>query len=342
MILTSRERIKAIFEGRPSDRQGFWLGKPKDETNEKYFEYFNVDNEDDLGLKLGNDIMWISSEWDTYRHPESKPMFDPYGGKQAKGLGDAGIFADVEDVSEIEKHEWPDPKYLDFSAVIERIDKIAPHNKFIFGGMWCSFFHKVCNYFGMENYFIKMHTSPKVVEAVTEKIVDFYVEANRRCFEAMGDKLDAFFFGNDFGSQENLLISPELFKRFIFPGFKRLVDLAKSYNLKVVLHSCGAISRIIPLLIEAGVDALHPLQAKAKGMDAETLAREFGKDLVFIGGVDTQELLPFGTPEEVKAEVRRLKKVFGERYIVSPSHEALLPNVSVENVIAMRDAAFEE
>jgi len=83
------------------------------------------------------------------------------------------------------------------------------------------------------------------------------------------------------------------------------------------------------------------LQAKAKGMDAETLAGEYKKDIAFIGGVDTQQLLPFGTPEQVKAEVRRLKKVFGERFIVSPSHEAILPIVNPENIIAMREAAME-
>ena len=95
------------------------------------------------------------------------------------------------------------------------------------------------------------------------------------------------------------------------------------------------------MLIDAGIDALHPLQAKANGMEAERLASEFGDELVFIGGVDTQDLLPFGTPQQVKNEVRRLKKAFGQRYVVSPSHEAILPNVSVENVIAMRDAALE-
>jgi uroporphyrinogen decarboxylase len=121
---------------------------------------------------------------------------------------------------------------------------------------------------------------------------------------------------------------------------KKNIELAKSYGLKVMLHSCGSISRIIPALIDAGVDAIHPIQAKAKGMDAESLAREYRKDLIFVGGVDTQELLPFKTPVEVYEEVKRLRRIFGEGFVVSPSHEALLPNVSPENVIAMRDAAM--
>jgi uroporphyrinogen decarboxylase len=207
--------------------------------------------------------------------------------------------------------------------------------------MWMPFFHIVAFYLGMENYFIKMHTHPELIEALIEKILDFYLEANRRCLDAMAPKLDAVFFGNDMGSQEDLLISPDAFNRFVLPGYKKIVEQAKSYNLKVILHSCGAISKIIPQIIDAGIDGLHPLQAKAKGMEAEKLAGEYKGKLLFIGGVDTQQLLPNGTPEQVAAEVKRLKELFGERYIVSPSHETLLPNVGIENVLAMRDAALE-
>ncbi len=122
----------------------------------------------------------------------------------------------------------------------------------------------------------------------------------------------------------------------------RFTEQAKSYGYKVVLHSCGAIERTIPALIDAGVDGLHPLQALAKGMYADTLSRKYGDALVWIGGVDTQRLLPFGTPDEVRAEVRRLKKLFGPRFVVSPSHEALLPNVSVDNLLAMAETARED
>ena len=98
---------------------------------------------------------------------------------------------------------------------------------------------------------------------------------------------------------------------------------------------------MIDRLIEAGVDCLHPLQARAWNMDAETLARDFKGRIAFMGGIDTQELLIHATPQEVKAEVRRVKELSGPCLIVSPSHEALLPNVSPENVQAMAEAAIE-
>lgn len=110
--------------------------------------------------------------------------------------------------------------------------------------------------------------------------------------------------------------------------------------MKVALHSCGAVFDLIPYFIDAGADALHPIQAKAKNMDAEKLAKNFKDDVVFIGGVDTQELLPFGTPQQVRDEVKRLMDIFGSNFIVSPNHEALLPNVSIENALAIRDTAI--
>ncbi len=99
-------------------------------------------------------------------------------------------------------------------------------------------------------------------------------------------------------------------------------------------------SAVIPTLIDLGVDILHPLQALAPGMDADSL-KQYKNDLIFMGGIDTQQLLPFGTPNEVADEVRRVKDVLGTGYIVSPSHEALLQNVPIENVIAMSDASKE-
>jgi uroporphyrinogen decarboxylase len=108
-----------------------------------------------------------------------------------------------------------------------------------------------------------------------------------------------------------------------------------------VLHSCGSIDRVIPRLIDAGVEVLHPIQAMAKNMDAKSLARRYGGKIVFLGGVDTQRILPFGTPEEVRGEVRRLKDLFGPNFIVSPSHESILPNVAPENILAMAEASAE-
>lgn len=358
--MTSKDRINGILNRRSVDRTGFWLGNPVRETKKKYCRELSIETEFadvpaggqvseyngrtdiELALKFESDFVWFTPELDlpaAYKHPEGKPIFDVHAGKKPKSLFEADVFSECDSVSDVEKFDWPNADYLDFSNTASLIDNTLENDLAVFSGMWCPFFHVVSNFFGMEEYFVKMLTEPEIVLAVTEKVVDFYLEANKRFFDKMANKIDAAFFGNDLGSQLDCLISPELFKRFVLPYIKKLVEQMKSYNLKVAMHSCGSIVRFIPDLIDAGIDALHPLQAKAAGMSPEYLVREYKNDLIFIGGVDTQELLPFGTPEQVRSEVLRLIDIFGDGFIVSPSHEALLPNVCLENAMAMKAAA---
>lgn len=336
--MTERERFRALIHNRRADRNGFWMGNPHEDTMPIYLKYFNAKDKLDLSVKLNNDFYWLAADLEFWRHPQGEPIFDPLGGKERISLSQPGIFAECEDAAEVEHVTWPNPDYIDLDELERAIDHVHAQGCAVAGGTWSCFFHILCDYFGMENYFIKMYTDPDVVDAVTERVMAFYLEANRRIYERMGNKLDAQFLGNDFGTQLDLLISPEFFRRFVLPSFKKLIDLAKRFNLPVILHSCGAIGKVIPDLIDAGIDALHPLQALARGMDAKTLS-QYKNDILFIGGIDTQNLLVNATPQQVKEEVRRVRSHLGEGWIVSPSHEALLPNVPPENLEAMRDAA---
>jgi uroporphyrinogen decarboxylase len=334
--MTSRERIRTIVNGEAADRCGLWLGNPDAQTWPILHEHFGTSDGEELRRLLNDDFRWIAP-WSAYKHPEGKPMFDIRPTSQSLGAG--GAFADCEDVDEVAAFEWPSLEHLDFTETLELLDTMG--EVYRASGFWSPFFHQVADFFGMENYFVKMYTHPEVVHAVTRHLVDFYVQANARFFEAAGDRIDAFFFGNDFGTQQDLLVSPAAFDEFIFPYFRKLTEVGHAHGLQVILHSCGAIKRVIPGLIELGVDALHPLQALAADMDARTLAAEFKGRIAFIGGIDTQELLDHGTPEEVRDEVRRVKDLLGPAFVVSPSHEAILPNVPPENVRALAEAALE-
>lgn len=339
--MTNRERFARILN-RESDHCGFWHGCPNPASVDYLYGAFQVKSDFELGKRLGSTCRWCMPEaLGMWNHPEGKPMFDVTGGKPRLSLGQPGVFAECESVAEVEAFDWPDEKYVDFSRTIEEIDRTVQADQAVLSGSWSCFFHNVCDFFGMENYFMKMYTDPAVVEAVTERVVDFYLRVNERLFSMAADKIDMFFFGNDFGSQLNTLISPECFDRFVMPGFRRFTDQAHRFGMKVLLHSCGSIDRVIPRLIDAGVDALHPIQALAANMDAEHLSREYNGKLVFVGGVDTQRLLPFATPAEVRDEVHRLRDLFGPNYVVSPSHESILPGVSWENVQAMAEAAAD-
>jgi uroporphyrinogen decarboxylase len=345
MAMTSRERIKTIFAGGTPDRCAFWLGNPHGETWPLYFRHFGIDGNGDgataherLRLMLGDDFRWIGAQWTSYKHPEGKPMWE-HQHDSRKGLASAGVFADCVDAAQVEDFPWPNPDYLDFSEPLTSLRNAGDFYRA--SGMWACFFHDVADFFGMDNYFVKMYTDPEVVEAVTRKVCEFYIEANERFFALAKDEVDGFFFGNDFGTQLDLLISPGLFDRFVMPWFREFTSQGHRHGYQVILHSCGAIHKVIERLIDAGVDALHPLQAKAAGMDAESLSRDFGGRIAFMGGVDTQYLLVKGTPSQVRDDVRRIKKLLGPNLVVSPSHEALLPNVSPENMLAMAEAAAE-
>jgi uroporphyrinogen decarboxylase len=264
-------------------------------------------------------------------------MFD--FGQIKTSHGQAGPLADCEDPAEVDRFPWPNPDYLSFDACLATLR--AAGNVYRASGFWTCFYHNVMDLFGMENYMVKMHTHPEVVQAVTDRVCGFYFEANERFFSVAGREVDGFFFGNDFGTQLDLICGPAQFDRFILPWFVRFTKQAHAHGYQALLHSCGAIHKVIGRLIDADVDCLHPLQALAANMDAATLARDFKGRIAFMGGIDTQHLLVHGTPDDVRAEVRRVKALLGPRLIVSPSHEALLPNVPPANFEAMAQAAIE-
>lgn len=337
--MTPRELIRAIINREQVPRCGLWLGNPKPETWKILHSYFRTQSEEKLRCLLGDDFRWICPQYmdSTYRHPGGKGIFDIW--KSKKSLGEPGPFADYEDAARVEGYEWPDPELLNFEECLHTLDGSGDHYRA--SGFWCPFFHDTMDLFGVENFLLKMYTHPGVVHAALGRVCEFYYEANERFYEAAEDRIDAFFFGNDFGTQLDLLINPAQFDEFILPHIKRFTDQAHTHGYQVILHSCGSVYRLIDRFIGAGVDCLHPLQAKAGRMDAGTLSGAFKGRIAFLGGIDTQDLLIHGTPEEVKTEVRRVKDLLGPHLIVSPSHEALLPDVRPENIAAMAEATLD-
>jgi uroporphyrinogen decarboxylase len=337
--MTSQERIRCIIDGKPADRCGFWIGNPHDDTLPIYHKYFGTSTLDELQLKLGDDFRWITPLFieSTYHHPEGKGIFDLW--KYKKSLGEAGPLATCESLEEVELYDWPDLRYLDLSGTLTKLRNAG--NFYRASGFWTPFFHDVMDIFGVEEYLTKMYTHPEIVQSVTDHVCQFYYDANELLFTQAGDLIDGYFFGNDFGTQRDLILAPETFDQFILPWFRKFTDQAHRHGYQVILHSCGSIHRVIDRLIDARVNCLHPLQARAANMDAMTLARDFGGRISFLGGIDTQDVLVNAGNEGVKSEVRRIKDLLGPRLIVSPSHEALLPNVPPENVVAMAEAALE-
>ena len=165
---------------------------------------------------------------------------------------------------------------------------------------------------GTEEFYTDLIISPQTAEALLDKLLEFNLEYLSRCMEKTVGKIDAVFCGDDYGSQRGMLISPKMWRKFIKPRLAEVISRVHHYGLKYCHHSCGGIYPIIPDLIEIGVDILNPIQPRAAGMDPMQLGNEFGKDIVFFGGIDEQNTLPNGTKEEVKAEVRQRIEVSGK------------------------------
>lgn len=337
--MQKRELVKRLIAGEKVDRCAFWLGNPHVEMWPILHRYFGTHSDLELRKKLGDDVRWICPQFysDAYQDPDGRKLFD--AGLNRGAHASVGPLACCESVEEVNQFPWPNPDYLNFEACLRDLREAG--DVYRLSGFWTCYFHNLCDLFGMEEYFVKMLTEPEIVHAATNKVCEFYHEANERFFAAAGDMVDGFFFGNDFGSQLGLMCGPAQFDEFIMPWFKRFTEQGHCHGHQVVLHSCGSIHAVIERLIAAGVDCLHPLQAKARDMEAERLAQDFKGRIAFMGGIDAQGLMTDGTPEQIRADVQRVKSLLGPNLIVSPSHEAILPNVPPENVEALARAAFE-
>lgn len=344
--MNKKQRFHATVERKPVDRPAAWLGIPATAAMPALLDHFEATNMAELKTTIGDDVWPVELP---YHSPFSDAIymafdFAKHGHlvNEERTLNSPGYFEDITDPAAVAAFPWPDPAaYIDPAECRAVVDAV-PDDYAVLGVVWSAHFQDACAAFGMETALMNMVAEPEVFRAVIDRITNFYLKANGIFYEAAGDKLDAVLIGNDFGSQTSLMLSRDLISEFVLPGTKALIDQAKSHGLKVIHHSCGAIRDLIPDLIEIGVDVIHPIQALATGMDASGLAREFGDKVSFCGGVDAQNLLVNGTPEEVQACVQNLRKLFPTGLVISPSHEAILSDIAPENIRALFAATHEK
>lgn len=343
-MVTSKERVLNVFNHSMPDRVPLWYGADplltaalirhcKVQDEEALLDYLYIDFRRVQAEYVGPPLRQFSDGtrenfWGVLRGGDyyGQPLTHPLAG--------------VETMQGLKKYNWP---AADWFAVtdVARICRQWPE-KAIIGGPWAVVFTDAVELIGMEEFFIKMHTHPDIIRAVINRACDFYYEVAKRFFENSGGLIDIFFFGDDFGSQQALLINPKMWRRFCRSYIQRLNRLAKDFGLKTMFHSCGAIREIIPDLIEIGIDALNPVQPRANGMDLNNLKKDFGKKIVFHGAVDHQYVLLSGTAEEVQAEVRRVIDIMapGGGFCLAPSHDYLLAEYPCENVVMMYNEAY--
>ena len=261
---------------------------------------------------------------------------------------DGGLFYDAYahplagdiDIADVDRHPWPDPTDpARYAGMLDEARRIADEGRAVYVVPICTGFTEVLlRMRGFEDGYIDLAANEALAARIMDRILALKLGYWERVLDILGDLVDVAGESEDLGGQQRLLFSPVTYRRLVKPRQAELFRFIHARSrARVSLHSCGAIRDLIPDLIEVGVDVLNPVQVSAAGMDTAGLKREFGRDLTFWGGgVDTQHVLPSGTPGEVRDEVRRrLDDLMpGGGFVFATVHN-VQADVPVENLLAM-------
>ncbi len=338
--MNSRERVLAAVAHEEPDRtpRDFWAEPP---TLNHLLAYLGHSEEELVLRHLEVDIRHL----DAISPPEQEVgegIYQNFWGERYTYLQTEwgpyrqdvlGALADVNSLAEIEAFPWPSPDWLDYSLLAEQSRRHEQYAQLYgFADVW----QRPALVRGWEKMFLDMVDHPDWVHYICSKFTDFYQEDYTRAAEITEGRIDLYFLISDLGSQNGPLISLDMFREFVAPYFQKMIHLIHNLDAQVMVHSCGDVSMYIPDLIELGVDILDPIQPTGPEMSPERLKADFGDQLTFRGGIDMQQLLPHGSPEQVRREAQRYCEILGDGggYILS-SANLFQPDVPPENIVAM-------
>lgn len=251
-------------------------------------------------------------------------------------------FAADPSLQALDRHPWPDPDDPRITAgLVEEVRRWRATDYAVVLNLPSRLIHQMQFLRGYAESLMDLIVHPTFIEALMDRITDINVRIAENVLRLVGDQIDVLCIGDDLGTQHGPLISPEIYRRMIKPRQRRLVETIRRYtSAKLFYHSCGSVVAFIPDLIDLGIQVLNPVQVSAQGMDPADLKREFGQDMAFWGGVDSQRVLPFGTPQEVAAEVKRRFAQLGPGggWVCGAVHN-IQPGVPPENICALFDTA---
>jgi len=347
--MNSRERMLAAINRQPVDRipTDIWA---TGEVWAKLNKHFGTNV--DVMAKLHIDSFTSASP--DYNGPALPPMppnesIDYWGMRYRMVPHEGGAYneryfnplATAQTIDDIDAYAWPSVDWFDFEPMKAKIKEAANTKAVQCGYMAPFYFHNLLR--GLEQSLVDPLIDPEFTHHLMTRISDFFYAYHRKMFETCEGLIDVSQVTDDLGSQSGPLISLDLYREFYAPHHKRYIDLCHEFDIKVFHHDDGSCRPFLPLLVEMGIDILNPIQWTCPGMDMKELKAEFGNKICFHGAVENQRILPFGTPEEVRAEVRHCIDSFasnGTGYILAPCHN-LQTNTSVENIVAMYDEAWK-
>jgi len=283
----------------------------------------------------------VEDDWGILYKIVSQPGGGSYYEVVRSPLADAKI-------SDLAHYPWPIPDLPGRGEEAEKNAKaLFEDTEFaILGRFGGAITETAINMLGMENWMVRLASDPEFIEALLAKITDIVIALDRIGLEASAKYLQIYkASGEDLGMQTGPLYSMKMFRNQFLPHFERRFQAARSYldsvnpSVKIMLHSCGSISKFLPDLIDSGINIIDPIQPHAAAMNSADLKADFGDKLTFHGGIDIQQVLPFGTKEEIEAEVQtRINDLGpGGGYILAPAHN-VQADVKPENIIYMIEA----
>ena len=379
MAMTSKERVQTVLSGGIPDRVPIILGV-SNATGMKIKPYrglkeiLGVKGEDkyiydwpELGTALPDEVIMkrLHSDvrgvldrfpWDVYKRnkerPPHTPFIDDWGGGQVE-IGPDNWFPslapmpDATTIKELEEYPWPDMNDpFRINHVRAEAEILYYMNEYaIMATPWLMFpFERAFEMQGMDKFLMNLVRHPDFAQELLKKNNQLCMQNMSNFLDQCGDLIDIIKIGDDLGTQKSLMISPKMYRSMLKPLHAEMISLIRSKTkAKVFFHTDGDVFDLIEDFIEIGVDILNPIQTSAGKMsDLEALKSEFGGRIVFCGAIDTQHILPHGTPEEVRQEVKRVISILGRDggYMLAPVH-TVMNEVPAENVLAMVDAVEE-
>ena len=359
--MTGRERVRTVLSGSIPDRVPLHMNADKWVVGElkkavgcdddrELLGRLAIDTFDTRGITQKDGVM------PRYVGPPHPTLDDGWAGnilaiwgvtesevRTASGMGYAmgpPPLAPAQTLADVDSYSWPSADWFNFAGLRSRLEAWREFSVIASGA---SVFQHATYLRGMDNFLVDMMTAPEIAHAVLDRFTSFYESFFGRILAECEGLIDVLSMADDLGTQQSLLISPELFEEFVAPRIARMADLAHSFGVKLLLHTDGNVRSLIPRFVELGVDILDPLQPEAEGMSPADLKREFGQSLVLRGGVSTQHVLAGGSEADVRAEVdRRIAELApGGGYILSPGHPVLQTDVPAVNIVTMYETARE-
>ncbi|MBN1922150.1 MAG: hypothetical protein JW892_12950 [Anaerolineae bacterium] len=350
--LSPRERVRMALAHQPPDRVPLDLWAVP-EVQTRLGAYFGGISWMEVLRRVRADIRWVAPN---YVGPErTLPggiTVDHYGMWRKKVRHDFGVYheyagyplADARTADDVHAWDWSRTEYWDMDSIRAQLDTLEAEDDYFICYDLGGIFERSWGLLGMERFLVDLAENPEVPCAIMDRVTDLYIANVTRFLQAAEGRVDMVYTWDDVAHQQGLLMSPRMWRTHIMPRHQRLnaaIRQAAPPHVKLMYHSCGAIYPLIPDLIrDLGIDVLNPLQPQAKGMEPQRLKDEFGQQVAFHGGVDLQELLPHGTPQQVTTEVRRLCNVLGRGggYVLSAAHY-VQNDVPTENILALVSAS---